>query len=110
AQWRATEFKGRPHRQDLYVYGLAAGAGQVRVQTLTDDVRVFKAFFVVAVQIELERLGFDQVGTVHGDGEAPDRSDRLALGVQPGQLIGVPDIGAVGGLGEIQTGACLGSG
>ncbi len=52
---------------------------------------------VEGVEVELEGFGFDQVRTGGRNGHFPHRHHRLALGVEPGELIEGPDIATAKG-------------
>ncbi|MNF53305.1 hypothetical protein D3C84_346830 [compost metagenome] len=55
------------------------------------------AGLVEGVEVELERLGFDEVRAGGGHGHFAERDHGLALGVEPGEFIQGPDVAALEG-------------
>ncbi len=53
------------------------------------------AGLVEGVEIELERLGFDEVRAGGGHRDLADGDHGLALGIEPGELVQGPDIAAL---------------
>ena len=67
---------------------------QVARDASTHVVGVVEAAAVERVEVELERLGLDQVRRRRRQLEARGRHARLAARVEPAQLVGVPAVGA----------------
>ena len=73
---------------------------------------IVKHRVVEGIQIQLERLGLHQVRRAGGNGETPYSGQRLVLAIQPGQLVGMPDVNALEGklLGQTQRSAPFAAG
>ncbi len=76
------------------LHGAAVPDGSVHVgqQALTHFIRAGKARAVVAVQVELERLAFDDVRALARHRHMRQRHLRLAARVQPREFVGRPHI------------------
>ncbi len=84
---------GEGVRQGQRHMHVGAKAGrQVLLQQGLERVRAVEAGLVERVQVQLERLGLDDVGRIGRHREAGDGHLRLAPLVQPRQFIGVPDV------------------
>src|SRR5690606_11741604 len=70
----------------------ACGLGQVAGDPRAQRFGVVEGGGVERVEVELERLGFDQVRGRGGYGESGGGDQRLAARVQPRQFVGVPAV------------------
>ena len=94
------------HAHDAHVHRCPGHLGQVAGDRLDHRLAGREAGVGERVQIELQRLGFDDVRRDAGHHQLGHGHHRLAALVEPGQLIGVPDVLAV----ERQPRLALGGG
>jgi hypothetical protein len=85
------------------VHRRAEGVRQVVAQQGQQGVRVGQAGLVEGIQVQLERLRFDDVGRIGRRRDGRDRHLRLAAHVQPRQFVGIPDVDAEEGQGAGQA-------
>jgi len=81
-------------RGQHHAHRRAAGLGQVPHQLRAQRVGVGEAGLGIAAEVELEALGFDDVGRAGLHPELGQRDPRLAAAVEPAQLVGIPEIHA----------------
>ena len=79
-------------RLQIDIDSASGGGREVAGERSRDGVNIGERRLVERVQIELERLRFDQVRAVGGHAKTADGDDGLAFFVQPGKLVGVPDV------------------
>src|SRR6185437_11154137 len=78
-----------------YLHHVARGGGEVLLQQGAQRGGAGQRLLRETVQVELERLRFDDVRRARRHAELGHRQLRLAVHVQPRQLVGVPDVGTV---------------